>query len=78
MKAQDPKHNSPRKKLATYYGLAILIIIFLNYVVFPLLFYPRPRQVAYSQFMRDVDAVLSRNFKFPTRRLNMLRERANR
>lgn len=55
MKAQDPKHNSPRKKLATYYGLAILIIIFLNYVVFPLLFYPRPRQVAYSQFMRDVD-----------------------
>jgi cell division protease FtsH len=56
MKAQDPKHNSPRKKLATYYGLAILIIIFLNYVVFPLLFYPRPRQVAYSQFMRDVDS----------------------
>ena len=50
---RDP--NNPRKQLATYYGLAILITFLLNFVVFPLLFSPRPQQVAYSQFLRDVD-----------------------
>lgn len=54
MESEDKKKN--RNQWFAYYGIALLIIFILNFVIIPYFFTPRPQEVGYNQFLTDVNS----------------------
>ncbi len=56
----NKKKNSPnpnnRKNFFYYYGLALLVVLLLNWFVFPRMFDPKVETTSYSRFLTDLEA----------------------
>ncbi len=68
----ENKNNNTRRQWLTYYGIALLVIFILNFVIIPRFFVPRPQEVGYNQFLEDVNGGIVTNVEISDTQITYL------
>ncbi len=80
MQADKSNHSpSPEKKsLFYYYGMVILFMFILNWVIMPLLFGPRAHTTSYSNFLADVNSGMVKKVEISDTEIQYIKEEEGR